>query len=175
MFNKLKSQKGITGIDLSISLIIIMLFVSIIAVLSMNASSSLASKRRLELATNCMTEIMEKLDSMSYADVEIIESFETIFSPEETYTDENNGEHILRESVQTILAQKDENNEYKYGILQVELKVKGYVPNDYTVESGDTAPDLIKKVTVRITYKLNNEPEVVEVTRLKTRYNVDLD
>jgi len=177
MLNKLKSQKGITGIDLTISLIVIMLFVSIIATLSVKVSSSLASKRRIDIATNCMTEIIEKLDSMSYTDVELIQDFEKVIGPEETYQEEEGKIYELRKAVQTILSQKDENDEYKYSILQqeveqgVELKVETYVPNDYTEENP---PDLVKKVTVKITYLLNNKPEEIEVTRLKTRYNTIL-
>ena len=164
MLNKLKSQKGITGIDLSVSIIIIMLFVSVIAALSINVSSSLASKRRLEIASNCMTKIMETVDEMDYNNVEEISDFWAI-DVSANYTATGYG---LRQAVQTILNNEEEN----YDILSVYLKVENYVPSDYAPE---TAPDLVKKVTVKITYKLNNQDETIEVTRIKPRYNVDLE
>ena len=90
MFKKLKSEKGITGVDVSISIIIIMLFLSIIIAASMNVSTSLASKRRLEIATNCMTEIIEKIDEMDYDIVKINpnnSTNNTTINPDGTYED----------------------------------------------------------------------------------------
>lgn len=158
MINKLKSEKGITGIDLTISLIIITLFISIIVALSMNVSTSLASKKRIEIATNCMKEIMEKIDGMSYENVEEIAEFELI----QHVKVENPS--TLKEHMQNIVIAEGKN----YDILEVKLKTEKYTPN----LEDDTQPDLVKKVTVKITY---NEDEPLEVTRLKTRYNVNLE
>ena len=167
MIKTLKSEKGIAGIDLTISIIIIMLFVSIIATLSMNVSTSLTSKKRIEIATNCMTEIMEKVDSMSYENVEEITDFETILPAE------IESPISLKENVQNILWEEELEEKKGYHILQVQLKTEKYEPENYTPDiEDDTSPDLVKKVTVKITY---NEDEALEVTRLKTRYNVNLE
>jgi len=71
MLNNVKSQKGITGIDISISILIIMLFISIISGLIISVSTSITSKKCLEIATNCMTEIMEKIDEIDYGEIDI--------------------------------------------------------------------------------------------------------
>lgn len=167
MLNKLKSEKGITGIDITVSLIVITMFISILTALSLNVSSSLTSKKMLEKATSCMKEIMEKVDELDYNSVEIINDFEPIKSFDEYYTDED-GSHEFREEIQNILFQKDENDKFKYNRLSVYPKVEDYKPE------GETA-SLIKKVTIKIIYNLNNKEEVIEVTRLKTRYNIDLE
>jgi len=159
MINKLKSEKGITGIDLTVSLIIITLFISIIVALSANLSTSLASKRRLEVATNCMTEIMEKLDEIDYESV-VISSTES----ENTITDIANRTFTagtFEAEVKEILS-KDE-----YKILTVDIYKEGYLPEGENL-------DLVKKVTVKIKYKINNKEEKIEFTRLKTKYNVEL-
>lgn len=160
MLNKLKSEKGITGVDVSISIIIIMLFLSIIIAASMNVSTSLASKRRLEIATNCMTEIIEKVDEMDYDNVEIISDPVSI-NNNETYAD-----NTLKKEVQTILKDEEKN----YDILKVELKVENHYPQGETDKV-----DIVKKVTVKIIYELNNKEEFLEVTRVKPRYNVNLE
>jgi len=181
MIKKLKNQKGITGIDLTISIIIIMMFISIIAALSMNLSTSLASKRRLDAATNCMTEIMEKLDEIDYSyvhetkdedDKYVFFTIKNIDNKDEniTYNSELDPTNLNNEIAGII-----ENNP-DYRILSAYLKVENYTSDNWKTENPDEqAPDVLKKVTVQITYKLNNENETIEITRLKPRYNVDLE
>jgi len=154
MLNKLKSEKGITGIDLTISLILISIFLSIIVALSMNVSTSLSSKNRVDIASDCITEIMEKIDSMEYANVEIVDN-RTI------ELDENYDTESLSKNIQDILKKE------KYNILTIRVNAENYKPE------GEVQ-DLLKKVTVTIIYKLNNENEQIQVTRLKPKYNVDL-
>lgn len=163
MINKLKSQKGITGIDLTLSLILIMIFISIIASLSLNASTSLASKRRLELLSNCITQIMEKLDGIPYENVVIsdTESENTVSNIKQSNTN-NYSENTFEHEVQKIL-----NNKEEYKIFAIDIVKEKYIPE------GEV-DDLVKKITIKITYNLNNQDEKIEVTRLKTKYNVDL-
>jgi len=173
MLNKLKSEKGITGIDLSVSLIVITLFISIIVSLSMNVSTSLLSKKSLEIATNCMTAIMEKVDSMDYDKVEVTDGFETI-----TRVGDYGATINFKNEIKGILNEKDEEGNFKYDILTVELKVEDYVPENIKTEAEEKnkkVASLTKKVTVIINYKTNNKNEPpIEVTRVKSRYNIDL-
>jgi len=173
MLNKLKSEKGITGIDLTISIIIIMMFVSIIAAASMNISSSLTSKRRIEIVTDFMTEAMENLDSMEYDKIYISKTKDenniSNVKELEDINDTDNKYNFEKELINIL------NNNENYNILTVGVVKEAYVPSDYVPENeGDTPPDLIKKITLEIKYKINNNDETISVTRLKTRYNVDL-
>lgn len=189
MLNKIKSQKGITGIDLSISIIIIMLFISIIAALSINVSTSLTSKGRLDVATNCMTEIMEKVDKIDYSYVEESnkdENDEYVFLTIKNIDNENENIAYVNNANPSKLTNEiagilEKNSDYS--ILSVYLKVEDYKPEVSPTPTPITSPaptatpspSLVKKVTVKIIYKLNNQDETIEVTRLKTIYNVDLE
>ena len=69
-FNKLKSQKGFTGIDVVIAITIIS--ITTIAIISLYVNVIAGSKKttRNSAATRIATSIMENIDSMYYADVE---------------------------------------------------------------------------------------------------------
>lgn len=166
MINKLKSQKGITGIDLTVSIIIIMLFISIITLLAVNVSTSLSAKRRVDLATECMTKIMEQIDKIDYNNVEIVDT--TQVSSGSTYTASS-----LLESVKTIVFNTTLDSKWQdydisnYGdILNVSISAENYLPE------GETE-DLLKKVTVKIGYRVNKKDETIEVSRLKPKYEVE--
>lgn len=168
MINKLKSQKGITGIDLTISIIIIMLFISIITLLAVNVSTSLSAKRRVDLATECMTKIMEQIDKIDYNNVEIVDT--TQVSSGSTYTASS-----LLESVKTIVFNTTLDSKWQdydisnYGdILNVSISAENYLPE------GETE-DLLKKVTVKIGYRVNKKDETIEVSRLKPKYEVEFE
>lgn len=160
MINKLSSEKGITGIDLTISLIIITLFISIITALSANVTTSLTSKKRLEIATNCMTDIMEMIDSIEYSKIAISEN-----QDENKIMDIASGSFFdgtFESEIKEIL-QKDE-----YKILSVDIEKENCKPD------GEEE-DLLKKITVYVKYKVNNKEEVIKVTRLKPKYDIDLE
>lgn len=168
MFNKLKSQKGISGIDLTISIIIIMLFISLIALLAINVSTSLSAKRRVDLATECITKIMEEIDKIDYSSVEIINDTELAESA--TYAASS-----LREAIKNIVFNNSIDPKWQeYGIsnygdiLTVSIKTENYLPEDET-------QDLLKKVTVKVKYRLNKKDETIEVSRLKPKYEVDFE
>lgn len=158
MFNKLKTQRGITGIDITISIIIIMLFISIIATLSINISTSVASKERMNLATECISKIMEELDRLEYDNIEIISNFETI------KTNVGYSSNTLKQAVKEILLEEDAG----YDVLDVSIKTENWYAEGKTT-------DLLKKLTVKVTYKLNQKDQTIEVSRLKPKFTIDLE
>ncbi len=63
----IKSEKGITGIDISVAIIIILLFVSIIATLIYNYSTTSKEINRKSTATYMIIDILEHAKSIDYA------------------------------------------------------------------------------------------------------------
>lgn len=70
---KIKSEKGYTGIDIAISLVVLFIFVSIIATLSYNFNSS-AKEIELEAkATEMAVVEIERIKNKSFEDLEDID------------------------------------------------------------------------------------------------------
>ena len=61
---KLKDNKGVTGVDVAISLVIIIIFVSFIAALFYNVSTTSKRIDRKTTATNLAVEVIEAMKSV---------------------------------------------------------------------------------------------------------------
>ena len=66
---KLKNNKGFTTIDISISIIIIILFVSIISTAYYNYYISITRKNREAQAINIIIDVIENIEKMNYEDI----------------------------------------------------------------------------------------------------------
>lgn len=141
-----KSQKGFTGIDITIAIIVITLFVSIISVVFYNITiSSKKVERKIE-ATYIAQDVIEKIKALDYD--------EAIETQGEDAVDigsyKNNNKLII------------DNKEYD-SAYTIEIKVKKYVPNSNGQENNDSN-DLVKIVNVNVLYKIGKEVENVELT-----------
>lgn len=133
---KIKSNKGFTGIDIAISIIVVFIFVSLIAVLIYNYNSS---SQELELKTEATYLAISEIENVKN------NGFETYENLSET-----EGNNIVVENEPTTT-----NGFYKT------ITVK-----DYTDIEGneDKIPNLVKQVTVKITYTFNAKEQSVELT-----------
>ena len=61
-----KSEKGITGVDISVAIIIIMLFVSLISTLIYNYTKNSKELNRKSVATNIIVDVLEYAKSIDY-------------------------------------------------------------------------------------------------------------
>lgn len=141
-----KSQKGFTGIDITIAIIVITLFVSIISVVFYNIT---ISSKKVEIkteATYIAQDVIEKIKALDYD--------EAIETQGEDAVDigsyKNNNKLII------------DNKEYD-SAYTIEIKVKKYVPNSNGQENNDSN-DLVKIVNVNVLYKIGKEVENVELT-----------
>lgn len=69
MTNKLKQQKGISGVDIVVSIGIIIIFVSIIASVFLNLNNLNSQIVRRQTATNYAISILERVDKLYYSEV----------------------------------------------------------------------------------------------------------
>ena len=118
--NRLKNNKGITGIDLTISIIVLTIFAGLIVGLMVNNY-------------NVAIEIQKGANAMSYATMIL-----------EKVTD-----NFVQELGDEILINSD------------------YTVNFKVVQADDN--DYVKRVTVKVTYTVNNEEKSLEIRKLKIK------
>lgn len=67
---KMKSEKGYTGIDMAISVVVIFIFVSLIAILSYQMNSYSKEIELKSEATSLAIDEIEKIKNMTFGDIE---------------------------------------------------------------------------------------------------------
>lgn len=139
---KLRSEKGFTGIDISISVVIIFIFVSIIAALIAQVNS----KSR---------EISLKNDA-TYIAINEIEKVKSNGLEEYVGKSEADGNNVICEN------EEIENEEGFYRTITV-LDYAD-VEKDEEIEK-----DIVKKVTVKISYMYRNEEQKVELSTIVSK------
>lgn len=142
---KIKSNKGFTGIDIAISVVVLFIFVSLIAVLVYNHNSSSQELELKSEATYLAIDEIEKVKNKGF------EKYETL-NEESTQDTEGN---LLNQSVET-----DTEGFYKTIIVK-----------DYTDLEGNEnkIPNLVKQVTVKITYMFKAKEQSVELTTILSK------
>ena len=138
---KIKSEKGFTGIDMAISVIVLFIFVSLIALLIYNFNSS---TKEVELRSEATYLAIDEIENIKNEGFEAIETIRY---------DEENPYYIDEETETTDF--------YKKVIIQ-----------DYAdLNSGDTTiiPNLVKKVTVQISYMFKGKTQTVELSTVLSK------
>ena len=140
----LRNNKGITGIDISVALIIIVLFVGIVSTLSYNYVVASRSVNRKAIATNIAIARIEELKQTPYD--EILEMDET----SQDATKYANADGVMLTSGS--------------GPYKVVTKVQKYTnPNIENIQ------DVIKIITVTVNYNIANREENIELRSTITK------
>lgn len=139
---KIKSEKGFTGIDIAISVIVLFIFVSLIAMLIYNFNSS---SREVELKSEATYLAIDEIENLRN------EGFEAI----ENVSLSNGG------------------NPYEEGETTQSGFYKKIIVKDYTDISGneDKIPNLVKQVTVQISYMFKGKTQIVELSTVLSKGN----
>lgn len=138
---KIRSNKGFTGIDIAISVIVLFIFISLIAVLIYNHNSS---SQELELKTEATYLAIDEIENVKSNGFETYENLS-----------EKQGNNIVTQNEETST-----NGFYKT------ITVK-----DYTDIEGNEnkIPNLVKQVTVKITYMFKAQEQSVELTTVLSK------
>ncbi|CCZ17398.1 unknown [Clostridium sp. CAG:780] len=126
--NRLKNNKGITGIDLTISIIVLTIFAGLIVGLMVNNYNVAIEIQKGANAMSYATMILEKVDEKAY-------------------------EKVTNNFVQELGDEISINSDYT-----VNLEVNQADDKDY-----------VKRVTVKVTYTVNNEEKSLEIRKLKIK------
>ncbi len=139
----LKENKGFAGIDISISMIIILIFIPTIFGIVYNMGKTNAEEKRKSTATSIASDVLEIIKSENYIDVDVQNS-------------QLNNDIANKYESSTYKNTKKEESGYNYIYYsylgkdgehyQIQIGIKNYYPSDTDTQ------DLIKQVKVRVFY-----------------------
>lgn len=136
----IKEENGLAGIDIAVSVIVITIFISMISNLIVNINLNSKNTERKNIATSYVVQEMEKIKAQGY-----IDSYD------------NKG--IEKQDVIE-----------EYDIVDSTGNFSGYHKKiyieDYVLIKNDTTKqkNLVKKITVEISYKLGNEDKNISIS-----------
>lgn len=135
----IKEEKGVTGIDISISLIVITIFISMIASLIANININAEDTQRKTKATSYAIQEIEKIRALGYSA-------------------EYEGKGINEKE---ILKEEDILENQSFTGYHKKILIKDYVliSNDNTKEAN-----LVKEITVEISYKLAGKEKNIKIS-----------
>lgn len=144
---ELRKQEGFTGIDISIAIIILFIFVSIIATLSYQMNSAYKEIERRGQAIEIAVEEIEKIKNDGF------EKYQGLYT---TSAIDNEGNDLVNQEI-----------EGKQGYT------KTIIIKDYTEIAGneDKIKDAVKKATVKIAYQSKGEEQTVELSTILSKDN----
>ena len=138
MKKKLKEEKGITGIDIIVSVIIITMFVAIIAIIFSNITSN---SKGIDRKTEATYKAISLIEEIKNAGIENVDKF--IDAEGSSILDEEKNPTPYTKKVTVIDYTKMEGNE-------------------------DKKHGIVKKVTVEVSYQNGGKTEKVELSTLLT-------
>lgn len=147
MKNKIRGQEGFSGVDIVVSIGIIIIFSSIISAIYLNLHMVNMEVERSGKATNYAISILEKVDELYYNEV-TQDNFNT--------QDIGNGKHSV--------AGVEISSGYTASVT-----VENYNQTD-GVDNGKM--DVVKTVYVTVEYKVGNKTQSIEMRKIKTRENI---
>ena len=136
---KIKSEKGITGIDITVSILVIAIFISLIGTLIFNINAQSASIERRTEATYQAVNLIEEMKGKTIEELEALtEAEKSGYIGGTSYTKQIE-----------VVDYKDLTEENK---------------EDDTIQSG-----ILKKVTVRVMYKDGKNTEEISLSAIVTK------
>lgn len=136
---KIKQNKGFTSQDVVISIIIIVIFVSIITTLFYNFYISTSAKNRNAIALNCIIDVIEQAKMLNYDELD---------------------QTKIGELLETLTSNKTIPNGY-----EVNVELQKY--NE--LEGNTDKKDLIKILKVKVQYLVGQKTEKIEISTLITK------
>lgn len=144
---KFYSEKGYTGVDIAISVIVIFIFVSLISFLIYRFNSSAKEVELKSEATSIAVEEIEKVKQ---------DGFEKYDGMNKDTKKDKNGNSLENQKV-----------ENKEGFFKT-IIVQDYADLD---NNSEKIPNLVKKVTVKISYMFQANEQSVELSTILSKEN----
>lgn len=152
----LKNNKGYTGVDVSVAMIIILIFIPTIFGIIYNIQKTNSYVKRESEAVRIATDIVENAKSFDYEDLTITTLYQELIG-----TNYNTSTYVIE-------GQTGENYRYLSKIgskdehYQIQINLENYYPEDVAQE------DLIKKIKVTVIYPIGNTTKTVDISTLIT-------
>lgn len=156
---RIKSEKGFTGVDITVALIVILLFMSLISVLFFNITKSSKNIDRRSESIYIATEIIESFKSKNYDDVKI-----TGTGDENSWVELKNGKDA--DTLKDLVYYEVDGERIT---IAPNLKIEaGYTSKaciyNYVPENTVNSDDLVKVINVKVEYKVGQEIKSVELS-----------
>lgn len=149
-----KKNNGFTGVDISISIIVILIFVPTIFGVVYNIQKTNAGIERKTNAVNIATDVLEIVKSEQYSDITVSNS--------KLVTDLNN--KYTKSSYTNKEKEEDGYNYIYYSTkgsnsesYQIQLGIKNYYPSSSKTE------DYVKEIKVRVFYFFGNSVKDIDI------------
>lgn len=179
----LKDNKGYTGVDISVAMIIIMLFIPIIFGMTYNIKKAEAYSTRKSYATKIATEIIGMAKSIEYQNLDkgFTIQEEAQLDRDELNLEENKKTNTFLKTIKPIFdgeesannivfGTEDANCKYRYfskqgnngELYQIQVAVMNYYPAD--IDYYHANQDVIKKIKVTVAYVVGSKMEKIELS-----------
>ena len=154
-----KNNKGYTGIDISIAMIIILIFIPTIFGIVYNLQKARARTERETIAVNIATDVLEIARSLNYSEVFISNEnseFKTLL---------NNKYSNMQNSNNTVNCNYSDVNNIHY---KIQVTVSNYYPADIEVQDQN---DLVKQITAEVMYPVGNSTKSINISTVLQNKN----
>ena len=155
---KIKNNKGLTGVDVTIAVVILAIFVTLITNMFYNVSQIANTVNRKSQATYIAVQVIEAMKQLEYNSLPkgyVGESDLVDMTVEEAEIENTT---ITLEGLNTILGDEKKiklNNGYS-----VDIKVENYIK----IKDDLELKDILKQLTVTVKYKNKNKEQKVELS-----------
>ena len=148
----MKNQKGYTGVDIAISVVVITIFIALIGTLVFNFNSN---SNEIEYKSKALDYAINKIEELKAYDIndQKIINFETAT---------RNGTAAENE----ILDENNKGTGYYEKIEVVDASSEDIMSDSDLGDSRVRVPGLVKKVTVTVSYKFRNQIKSVELSTI---------
>lgn len=136
----IKEEKGLTGIDIAISIIIITIFISVLANLIMNINLNSEKTKRMEIATAYAVQEIEQLKAKGYVD-------------------EYNNKGIDNKDILLEKDIMDDDNNFTGYSKTITIKDYVLIKNDKSKQKN-----LLKELTVTVSFMVGNSTENIDIS-----------
>ena len=153
----LRKNQGYTGVDISISIIIMLIFIPTIFGMVYNIQKSNAETKRKSNAINFGTDVLEVAKVEDYSEISLDGKFKTDLDAKYRSSNYKNTETEEADTTYFYYQARDENDEH----YQIQVGIKNYYPNDNDNE------DVIKQIKVRVFYSSGDDIKNVDISMVK--------
>ena len=151
---KIKEEKGITGIDITIAILVITLFISLLITLFYNLNANSTTIQRKTEATHIAIKVIEGIKANGFSNYQSYGSAVEYADNKKKEYDDGTYEIVDQGSV-------EENSAYYQTISVID-----YSRMKENIGNTNIIPNLVKKVSVEISYKDRNQTESVRLSTI---------
>ena len=161
-----RNNKGYTGVDISVAMIIILIFIPTIFAVVNNIQRINAKAERQANAVNIATDILEIAKSLNYDGVETVIS-ETDPDSKKAFTNLLSTKYGTPQYETIASDVEEENYDYVYYSYSGEKNVHYRIQIGlwkYKPEETQASPDLVKKIKVTVTYPVDKNTKTLDIS-----------